>query len=126
MATLNELSQKAEQYKQLISDSKRQIEIGVRRLQSASQGFDGALDGVAATVGGVTLMWQNQTVMVEFPPDVPLPINALSLDPRYHDEAAAAFPGLVDAMNLAADSLLVFDHLTRRMALLHAGSDDDR
>ena len=27
---------------------------------------------------------------------------------------------------LATDSILVFDHLTRRMALLHAGSDNDR
>lgn len=31
-----------------------------------------------------------------------------------------------DGVYLATDSILVFDHLTRRMALLHAGSDADR
>lgn len=31
-----------------------------------------------------------------------------------------------DGVYLATDSILVFDHLTRRMALLHAGSESDR
>lgn len=31
-----------------------------------------------------------------------------------------------DGIYLATDSILVFDHLTRRMALLHAGTDNDR
>lgn len=31
-----------------------------------------------------------------------------------------------DGVYLATDSILVFDHLTRRMALLHAGTDADR
>ncbi|MGD2060874.1 MAG: anthranilate synthase component I family protein [Acidimicrobiia bacterium] len=31
-----------------------------------------------------------------------------------------------DGVYLSTDSLLVFDHLTRRMALLHAGSEQDR
>ena len=38
----------------------------------------------------------------------------------------AVVPAGPDAAFLAAESLLVFDHLTRRMALLHAGSDSDR
>lgn len=38
----------------------------------------------------------------------------------------AANPVAPDAAYLATDSLLVFDHLTRRIALLHAGSDADR
>jgi anthranilate synthase component 1 len=40
--------------------------------------------------------------------------------------AGAAVPTVPEAAYLAADSLLVFDHLTRRMALLHAGSEPDR
>lgn len=35
-------------------------------------------------------------------------------------------PAVPVAAYLAADSLLVFDHLTRRIALLHAGSDAER
>jgi anthranilate synthase component 1 len=38
----------------------------------------------------------------------------------------AAVPAAPDAAYMATDSLLVFDHLTRRIALLHAGSDDER
>lgn len=34
--------------------------------------------------------------------------------------------GLADAVFVAPSSLLVFDHLTRRVALLHAGSEDER
>ncbi|MEM1439806.1 MAG: anthranilate synthase component I family protein [Pseudomonadota bacterium] len=34
--------------------------------------------------------------------------------------------GVPEAAYLATESLLVFDHLTRRIALLHAGSDADR
>jgi anthranilate synthase component 1 len=37
-----------------------------------------------------------------------------------------AVPASPDAAYLATESLLVFDHLTRRIALLHAGSDADR
>ncbi|RMF96442.1 MAG: anthranilate synthase component I family protein [Gammaproteobacteria bacterium] len=40
--------------------------------------------------------------------------------------AGAAIPAGPDAAFLAVDSLLVFDHLTRRMALLHAGGEADR
>jgi anthranilate synthase component 1 len=40
--------------------------------------------------------------------------------------AGAAYPSAPDAAYLAAESLLVFDHLTRRIALLHAGDDDER
>ena len=43
-----------------------------------------------------------------------------------HPPAGPASPPVPDAAFLATESLLVFDHLTRRMALLHAGSDDDR
>jgi len=35
-------------------------------------------------------------------------------------------PATADAAYMATDSLLVFDHLTRRIALLHAGSAHDR
>jgi anthranilate synthase component 1 len=35
-------------------------------------------------------------------------------------------PATADAAYMATDSLLVFDHLTRRIALLHAGSAPDR
>jgi len=38
----------------------------------------------------------------------------------------AAHPAAPEAAYIAAESLLVFDHLTRRIALLHAGSDEDR
>ena len=38
----------------------------------------------------------------------------------------APYPGVPDAAYVAAESLLVFDHLTRRIALLHAGSDAER
>ncbi len=34
--------------------------------------------------------------------------------------------GLPQAVYVAPESLLVFDHLTRRVALLHAGTEDDR
>jgi len=37
-----------------------------------------------------------------------------------------AIPAAPEAAYMATDSLLVFDHLTRRIALLHAGSDEDR
>jgi anthranilate synthase component 1 len=40
--------------------------------------------------------------------------------------AGAAYPPAPEAAYMAADSLLVFDHLTRRIALLHAGNDDER
>jgi anthranilate synthase component 1 len=43
-----------------------------------------------------------------------------------HAPAGAAIPEAPDAAYMATDSLLVFDHLTRRIALLHAGSDEDR
>ena len=39
---------------------------------------------------------------------------------------APASPAVPEAAYLATDSLLVFDHLTRRIALLHAGSDAER
>src|SRR5690606_4685987 len=35
-------------------------------------------------------------------------------------------PGIPDAAFVATDSLLVFDHLTRRVALLHAGPESER
>jgi anthranilate synthase component 1 len=35
-------------------------------------------------------------------------------------------PGLPQAVYVAPESLLVFDHLTRRVALLHSGSERDR
>jgi anthranilate synthase component 1 len=35
-------------------------------------------------------------------------------------------PQVPEAAYLAAESLLVFDHLTRRIALLHAGSEAER
>ncbi|MFO7285828.1 MAG: anthranilate synthase component I family protein [Gammaproteobacteria bacterium] len=38
----------------------------------------------------------------------------------------AELPGLPEAIFVAPASLLVFDHLTRRVALLHSGSDDER
>ena len=38
----------------------------------------------------------------------------------------ADLPGLPQAVYVAPESLLVFDHLTRRVALLHAGSESDR
>ncbi|MBM4195638.1 MAG: anthranilate synthase component I family protein [Gammaproteobacteria bacterium] len=40
--------------------------------------------------------------------------------------AAVADPVVPDAAYVATESLLVFDHLTRRMALLHAGSAQER
>jgi len=40
--------------------------------------------------------------------------------------AGSACPAVPTAAYLAAGSLLVFDHLTRRIALLHAGSDAER
>jgi len=40
--------------------------------------------------------------------------------------AGVARPEAADAAYLATESVLVFDHLTRRMALLHAGADEDR
>jgi anthranilate synthase component 1 len=40
--------------------------------------------------------------------------------------AGSAWPASPEAAYLATDSLLVFDHLTRRIALLHAGSDNER
>lgn len=38
----------------------------------------------------------------------------------------AELPGLPQGCYVAPKSLLVFDHLTRRVALLHSGSDDER
>src|SRR5690606_28326613 len=38
----------------------------------------------------------------------------------------AELPGLPEAVFVAPESLLVFDHLTRRVALLHAGSEAER
>src|SRR5262245_27146880 len=38
----------------------------------------------------------------------------------------AELSGLPQAVYVAPESLLVFDHLTRRVALLHAGSESDR
>ncbi len=43
-----------------------------------------------------------------------------------HPPAGAALPAVPEAAYLATGSLLVFDHLTRRIALLHAGSDVER
>ncbi len=40
--------------------------------------------------------------------------------------AVAARPAVPEAAYLATESMLVFDHLTRRVALLHAGSDAAR
>jgi anthranilate synthase component 1 len=40
--------------------------------------------------------------------------------------AGAAIPEAPEAAYMATNSLLVFDHLTRRIALLHAGSEADR
>lgn len=40
--------------------------------------------------------------------------------------AGVAVPAVADAVYLATDSMLVFDHLTRRIALLHAGSASER
>ena len=40
--------------------------------------------------------------------------------------AGPALPVVPEAAYLATDSLLVFDHLTRRIALLHAGDEQDR
>jgi anthranilate synthase component 1 len=40
--------------------------------------------------------------------------------------AGAEIPAAPDAAYLATESLLVFDHLTRRIALLHTGSEADR
>jgi anthranilate synthase component 1 len=40
--------------------------------------------------------------------------------------AGAASPAAPECAYLATESLLVFDHLTRRIALLHAGSDEAR
>ncbi|QOJ32973.1 MAG: anthranilate synthase component I family protein [Gammaproteobacteria bacterium] len=40
--------------------------------------------------------------------------------------AGAPVPAVPEAAYLATDSLLVFDHLTRRIALLHAGSGAER
>lgn len=40
--------------------------------------------------------------------------------------AGVARPGVPVAAYIAPESLLVFDHLTRRMALLHAGSEEER
>ena len=40
--------------------------------------------------------------------------------------AGLPIPATADAAYMATDSLLVFDHLTRRIALLHSGSDDER
>ncbi len=40
--------------------------------------------------------------------------------------AGAAVPEAPEAAYMATNSLLVFDHLTRRIALLHAGNEDDR
>lgn len=43
-----------------------------------------------------------------------------------HAPHGEALPATPDAAYMATDSLLVFDHLTRRIALLHAGSDARR
>jgi len=43
-----------------------------------------------------------------------------------HAPDGPAVPNSPQAAYVAADSLLVFDHLTRRIALLHAGSDAER
>jgi anthranilate synthase component 1 len=40
--------------------------------------------------------------------------------------AGVAVPGVPQAAYLGTDSLLVFDHLTRRIALLHSGSEAER
>lgn len=50
---------------------------------------------------------------------------------RYFERLSAgpaepAWPDCPQAAYMATESLLVFDHLTRRIALLHAGSDADR
>ena len=39
---------------------------------------------------------------------------------------ARELEGLPQAVYVAPESLLVFDHLTRRVALLHAGSESER
>lgn len=43
-----------------------------------------------------------------------------------HAPAGPAIPQAPHAAYMATDSLLVFDHLTRRVALLHSGSEGDR
>ena len=43
-----------------------------------------------------------------------------------HAPSGAAIPESPDAAYLATESLLIFDHLTRRIALLHSGSDAER
>ncbi len=43
-----------------------------------------------------------------------------------HPPRGAAVPAVPDAVYLAAGSMLVFDHLTRRIALLHAGDERER
>jgi anthranilate synthase component 1 len=54
-------------------------------------------------------------------------VAAFDLVRRLYKLAPAPHPsGGPDGVYLATDSILVFDHLTRRMALLHAGSESDR
>jgi anthranilate synthase component 1 len=43
-----------------------------------------------------------------------------------HPPKGPAEPAVAEAAYLATESLLVFDHLTRRVALLHAGSESSR
>ena len=45
---------------------------------------------------------------------------------RLPDNRAGSCEGLPQAVYVAPESLLVFDHLTRRVALLHAGTESDR
>lgn len=43
-----------------------------------------------------------------------------------HPPGGAAVPEAPDAGYLATESILIFDHLTRRIALLHSGTEDER
>jgi len=43
-----------------------------------------------------------------------------------HPPAGAAVPAAPEAAYLATESMLIFDHLTRRIALLHSGSESER
>jgi anthranilate synthase component I len=54
-------------------------------------------------------------------------VAGYSLASRLEERPVARHaPGLPEAAYLATDSLLVFDHLTRRVALLHSGGEAER
>ncbi|MFZ0012729.1 MAG: anthranilate synthase component I family protein [Acidimicrobiia bacterium] len=87
---------------------------------------DGVLDGLRAALAGIPVCEPFDPTAEPFGGGL-VGVAAFDLVRRLYKLAPSPHPGRgPDGVYMATDSILVFDHLTRRMALLHVGSDAER